>query len=81
MPTKHPRLCIVLDKQLYERIRLLARIKNMSMSSTVCALIKEALDLEEDLLLANYLREVEGITTQEKGGSVSEACLKKRSSV
>ena len=66
MPTKHPRLCIVLDKELYDRIKLLAKIKNTSMSSMVSELIREALDFEEDLLLAKHLKEVEKKEDQEK---------------
>ncbi len=85
MPTKHPRLCIVLDEELYERIKLLAKIKNTSMSSMVCELIREALELEEDLLLAKHLKEVEGGLSEtekpEEGGVLSKkACEKKRNS-
>ena len=59
MSKKNPRLCVVLDEELYERIKLLAKIKNISVSSLVCELIREALDLEEDLLLSKYLKERE----------------------
>ncbi|NPB08788.1 MAG: hypothetical protein GXO17_00400 [Thermodesulfobacteria bacterium] len=55
MATKHPRLCVVLDPDTFERIKLLAKIRNVSMSSLVCDLVKVALDLEEDLLFADFL--------------------------
>ncbi len=55
MATKHPRLCVVLDPDTFERIKLLAKIRNVSMSSLVCELVKVALDLEEDLLFADFL--------------------------
>ncbi len=55
MATKHPRLCVVLDPDTFERIKLLAKIRNVSMSSLVCDLVKVALDLEEDLLFAEFL--------------------------
>ena len=87
MPTKHPRLCIVLDESLYERIKLLAKIKNTSMSSMVCELIKEALDMEEDLLLAKHLKKVEENSEEnnkenlkEGGAKPKEKWEKKRNS-
>ncbi len=87
MPTKHPRLCIVLDEKLYERIKLLAKIKNTSMSSMVCELIKEALDMEEDLLLAKHLKNVEKSEKndkesleEERGAQSKEKWEKKRNS-
>ncbi len=79
MPTKHPRLCVVLDQELYERIKLLAKLKNTSMSSMVCKLIKEALETEEDLLLAKHLKNVE---EGQEGGTKSKITWeKKRNSV
>ncbi|AEH45523.1 hypothetical protein Thein_1664 [Thermodesulfatator indicus DSM 15286] len=55
MPTKQPRLCIVLEEEVYQRIRKLSQVKGKSMSAVVAELINKALDLEEDLLLLDYL--------------------------
>ncbi|OAG28028.1 hypothetical protein [Thermodesulfatator autotrophicus] len=68
MPTKNPRLCIVLEEDVYQRIKKLAQVKGMSMSAVVGELINKALDLEEDLLLLKYLsqREEKDIILDEK---------------
>ncbi len=52
MPTRHPRLTIVIEQDLYETIKKLAKAKKVSMSYLVTQLIREALALKEDLLLS-----------------------------
>jgi metal-responsive CopG/Arc/MetJ family transcriptional regulator len=51
MPTKNPRINVVLDKTLYKSVRSLARKDRVSLSTKVRDLLKEALELHEDLHL------------------------------
>jgi len=49
MPTKNPRLNIVLEPSLYNVIRKLAEREGISLSLAARDLIKEALELHEDI--------------------------------
>lgn len=53
MPAKNPRINIVLEKPLYSAIHDLAENEGLSMSMLVRDLIKESLELREDLALAD----------------------------
>ncbi|MDY6854938.1 MAG: toxin-antitoxin system, antitoxin component [Thermodesulfobacteriota bacterium] len=52
MPSKKPRINVVLDNLLYDNVRLLAEKDGVSLSAKVKDLIKEALELQEDIFLA-----------------------------
>ncbi|MGC1404095.1 MAG: toxin-antitoxin system, antitoxin component [Thermodesulfobacteriota bacterium] len=52
MPTKNPRINVVLDKPLYQNIQFLAKKDGVSLSTKLRDLIKEALDVHEDVYLA-----------------------------
>ena len=52
MPTKNPRINIVLDEVLYFSVRKLAEKENVSMSTKARELIREALEIQEDIALA-----------------------------
>jgi len=52
MPTKNPRINIVLDDTLFLGIQSLARKENVSLSAKARDLIREALDIQEDIGLA-----------------------------
>jgi hypothetical protein len=54
MPTKNPRINVVLEKPLYESIARLAKKDKVSMSLKVRDLVKEALELEEDSKLSSF---------------------------
>lgn len=49
MPTGHPRLNVVLEKPLYRSLSRLARKDGVSLSLKARDLIREAMELEEDL--------------------------------
>jgi len=49
MPTKNPRLNVMLDQGLYNAIRKLADKEGISLSLAARDLIKEALNLHEDI--------------------------------
>ncbi len=51
MPTKNPRINVVLDKPLYQNIQFLAKKDGVSLSTKLRDLIKEALDVQEDVYL------------------------------
>lgn len=59
MPTKNPRINVVVDPPLYELIRQLAEKQGVSMSLVTRDLIKEALEMEEDVALGQLAGERE----------------------
>ena len=52
MPAKTPRVNLVLEKPLYEALRRLAKRDGVSLALKARDVVKEALVLEEDRLLA-----------------------------
>lgn len=54
MPTKNPRLNVVLEKDVYALLRQLANKEGVSLSMKARDLIKESLELYED----RYLQEI-----------------------
>jgi hypothetical protein len=54
MPSKSPRVNVVLDDRLFRNVRLLAEREGVSLSTKVRDLIKEALEIQEDLDLASF---------------------------
>jgi metal-responsive CopG/Arc/MetJ family transcriptional regulator len=53
MPTKNPRINVVLEKPLYDNIERLAKKDGVSLSLKVRDLVKEALEIQEDIALSN----------------------------
>ena len=54
MPVKNPRINVVLEKPLYSRIEKLASRDGVSLSLKVRDLVKEALEIEEDIALSAF---------------------------
>ena len=54
MPTQNPRINVVLDNLLYQDVRLLAEKDNVSLSAKVRDLLKEALEIQEDIALSGF---------------------------
>jgi metal-responsive CopG/Arc/MetJ family transcriptional regulator len=54
MPTKNPRINVVLEKPLYNNVERLAERDGVSLSLKVRDLVKEALEIEEDIGLARF---------------------------
>jgi predicted DNA-binding protein len=54
MPTKNPRVNIVVEPPLYGVMRDLATSEGVSMSTLARDLIREAIDLREDVALAAF---------------------------
>jgi metal-responsive CopG/Arc/MetJ family transcriptional regulator len=52
MPTKNPRINVVLEKPLYNNVERLAERDGVSLSLKVRDLVKEALEIEEDISLS-----------------------------
>ena len=52
MPTKNPRVNIVVEPPLYSAMQDLATTEGVSMSTVARELIREAIDLREDVALA-----------------------------
>jgi hypothetical protein len=59
MPTKNPRINVVLEKPLYESVRRLAKKEDISLSLKIRDLVKRALEAEEDAALAEFAQERE----------------------
>jgi predicted DNA-binding protein len=59
MPSKNPRINVVLNDKLYKNIQFLAETEGVSLSAKVKDLIKEALEVQEDLYLAAFAEERE----------------------
>jgi metal-responsive CopG/Arc/MetJ family transcriptional regulator len=55
MPVKNPRINVVLEKPLYNTIERLATKEGVSLSLKVRDLVKEALEIEEDIALAAFV--------------------------
>lgn len=60
MPTKQPRINITLEEPLYRIIEELAELKGLSLSMVTRELIKEALEIEEDIFLTSFAEERDG---------------------
>ena len=54
MPTKKPRVNVVVEPPIYGIMHDLAEIEGVSMSTLARDLIREALELREDVVLANF---------------------------
>jgi metal-responsive CopG/Arc/MetJ family transcriptional regulator len=57
MPAKNPRIHVVLEKPLYQAVQSLARKEQISLSLKIRDLVREALETEEDLALAEIVQE------------------------
>jgi hypothetical protein len=53
MPTKNPRINVVLENPLYERVKFLADQDGVSLSTKVRDILREALGVIEDVQLAD----------------------------
>ena len=54
MPTKNPRVNVVLEKPLYDALREIAERDNVSLSTKIRDLVREALEANEDLALVQF---------------------------
>ena len=54
MPVKSPRINVVLEKPLYHSVERLANRDGVSLSLKVRDLVREALEMEEDIALSSF---------------------------
>ncbi len=54
MPAKNPRINVVLEEPIYNSIERLAKKDGVSLSLKVRDLVKEALEIEEDIALTKF---------------------------
>lgn len=66
MPTKNPRINVVLEKPLYHNVERLAERDGVSLSLKVRDLVKEALEIEEDIGLAQFAENREKTFSRKK---------------
>jgi predicted DNA-binding protein len=59
MPAKNPRINVVLDDNIYKNVQFLAETDGVSLSTKVRDLIKQALEIQEDLYLVAFAEERE----------------------
>jgi hypothetical protein len=54
MPARNPRINVVIEDRLYEMVRFLAENEGVSLSAKVRDLIREALEVQEDIHLTRF---------------------------
>jgi hypothetical protein len=54
MPSQNPRINVVLSNLLYQDVKLLAEKDNVSLSAKVRDLLKEAMEIQEDIALSGF---------------------------
>jgi metal-responsive CopG/Arc/MetJ family transcriptional regulator len=54
MPARNPRVNVVLEKPLYEAVDRLAKEEGVSLSTVVRDLVKEAIEIREDIDLVRF---------------------------
>jgi predicted DNA-binding protein len=59
MPAKNPRINVVLEDPLYKQVQFLAQKDGVSMSAKVRELLKEIIETQEDIFLAEIASERE----------------------
>ena len=59
MPAKNPRINVVLEEPVYKSVERLARKDGVSLSLKVRDLVKEALEIEEDIALSRFAEQRE----------------------
>ncbi len=59
MPAKNPRINVVLDMPLYKNVQFLAEKDGVSLSTKVRDLLKDALEIQEDIYLSAMAEERE----------------------
>jgi len=57
MPTRNPRVNVVLEPPIHEAVERLARRDSISVSAKIRDLVLEALEAEEDIALARLAQE------------------------
>ncbi|MBI5049736.1 MAG: toxin-antitoxin system, antitoxin component [Nitrospirae bacterium] len=72
MPAKNPRINVVLEKPLYISIQHLAEKDGVSLSLKARDLIKEALEIEEDIALSSFAEKRERTFNKTKALKHSE---------
>jgi len=72
MPTKNPRINVVLERPLYRSVERIAKKDGVSLSLKVRDLVKEALEIEEDIALAGIAEEREKTFARRKSLSHNE---------
>jgi hypothetical protein len=67
MPTKNPRINVVLDNNLFKNVQFLAQKEGVSLSTKLRDLVKEALEIQEDIYLAELSENREKSFKESKG--------------
>ena len=57
MPAKNPRVNVVLDPPLYERVQFLAQKDGVSLSTKVRDLLRDSVEIHEDVVLTEFAGE------------------------
>ena len=72
MPAKNPRINVVLEKPLYEAIKRIAKKEGISISLKARDLLREALEIHEDMILGEIASEREKTFRRDKALSHDE---------
>lgn len=79
MPTKNPRVNVVLERPLYEALGRVARLEGTSLSTKARDLLKDALEMREDSGLASIAEQ--RARTLDKGAAMSHREVWRRASL
>jgi len=66
MPTKNPRINVALEKPIYSLIEKIAKETGISMSMVTRDLVREALEIHEDAVLAEFAESRESTVDSRK---------------
>ena len=66
MPTKYPRVNLVVEPPIHSAMQNIARLEGISMSAVARELIKEAILLRDDAALACFAEKIEKTFTHKK---------------
>ena len=75
MPARNPRINVVLEEPLYATVERLAKRDKVSLSLKVRDLVKEALELEEDMVLSAFAEERDKTLRKATALKHSEVCF------
>ena len=59
MPAKNPRISVILEKPLFNQIAQIAKRDGVSLSLKARDLLKEALEMQEDIVLTKFAEDRE----------------------
>jgi len=73
MPTKNPRVSVVLEKPLYQSIKEIAKRDGLTLSVKLRDIAREAIEIDEDALLLAWAKAREKTFKRSKALTIEQA--------